>query len=98
MEKGKKEAYNSYGFMLNKGYGVPQNDAEAVRYYTIGVEKGDKYAMYNLGCCYEYGNGVKQDYKEAARYYQMAIDNGEDAKESLERCQSKSKSQCCNIF
>ena len=45
-------------FRYGTGHGVPQDDAEAVRWYRLAVVQGDADAQFNLGWMYENGRGV----------------------------------------
>ena len=58
------------------GNGVPQNYAEAVRWYRLAADQGDAAAQYNLGYMYDTGEGVPQNYAEAVRWYRLAADQG----------------------
>ena len=44
---------------------VPQDDAEAVRWYRLAAEQGHSKAQYNLGLMNDTGEGVPQDGAEA---------------------------------
>jgi uncharacterized protein len=55
---------------------VPQDKAEAVRWFRLAAEQGLANAQYNLGLMYEYGHGVPQDYAEAVRWYRLAAEQG----------------------
>ena len=57
--------------MYEAGRGVPQDDAEAARWYRLAAEQGSGAAQFNLGLMYVNGRGVLfgQDYAEAARWY-----------------------------
>ncbi len=59
-----------------KGDGVPQDYAEALKWFRLDAEQGDAEAQYNLGFMYENGEGVPQDYAEAVRWYRMAAEQG----------------------
>ncbi len=56
--------------------GVPQNYAEAVKWWRLASEQGFADAQYNLGHCYDNGIGVEQGYSEAARWYRLAAEQG----------------------
>ena len=58
------------------GDGVPQDHAEAVRWYRLAADQGDAQAQSNLGMMYKDGSGVPQDHTERARLYQLAADQG----------------------
>ena len=54
--------------MYGQGYGVPEDDAEAVRWYQMAAEQGHAGAQYNLG--YADGEGVPDD-AEDVRWFQQ---------------------------
>jgi hypothetical protein len=62
--------------MYDTGRGVPQDDAEAVRWYRLAADQGHATAQANLGVMYADGQGVPQDYVEAVRWYRLAADQG----------------------
>ncbi|WP_051141059.1 tetratricopeptide repeat protein [Azospirillum brasilense] len=62
--------------MYERGRGVSQDDAEAVRWYRLAAEQGDATAQTNLGWMYDQGRGVPQDDAEAVRWYQRAAAQG----------------------
>ncbi len=71
--------------MYRKGQGVPQDYAEAVKWYRLAADEWDKAAQFNLGSMYEKGKGVPQDYANAAKWYRLAADQGlEKAAKGLE--------------
>ena len=55
---------------------MPEDDAEAVRWYQMAAEQGYARAQYNLGVMYADGEGVPEDDAEAVRWYQMAAEQG----------------------
>ena len=60
---------------------MPQNYAEAVRWYRKAAAQGNAYAQYYLGLCYQKGQGVEIDVPRAYAWFQLAADHGhEDAK------------------
>ena len=62
--------------MYDYGRGVPQDTAEAAKWYRLAANQGDANAQYNLGATYENGRGVPQDYAEAVKWYRLAADQG----------------------
>ena len=48
-ELGDAGAQGNLGWMYATGEGVPQDDAEAVRWYRLAAEQGYASAQYNLG-------------------------------------------------
>ena len=58
------------------GEGVPQDYAEAVKWYRLAAEQGYAAAQFNLGVGYANGEGVPQDYAEAVKWYRLAAEQG----------------------
>jgi uncharacterized protein len=46
---------SSMGLMYAEGQGVPEDDAEAVKWYRKAAEQGLAEAQFNLGEMYAYG-------------------------------------------
>ena len=55
------EAQYNLGLMHANGRGVPENDAEAVKWYRLAADQGFARAQHNLGLIYANGTGVPQD-------------------------------------
>jgi TPR repeat protein len=47
--------------MYANGQGVPQDYAEAVKWFRKAAEQGNAMAQYNLGIAYANGQGVSRD-------------------------------------
>jgi TPR repeat protein len=58
------------------GQGVPQDYAEAVKWYRKAADQGLAEAQYNLGSCYAKGQGVPKDLAEMVKWYRKAADQG----------------------
>ncbi len=58
------------------GGGLPQDYAEAVRWYRRAAEQGYASAQYNLGVMYYLRRSVPQYYAAAARWYRRAAEQG----------------------
>jgi len=70
--------------MYRNGQGVPQDHAEALKWYRRAAEQGDAAAQYNLGQMYRTGQGVPQDHAEALKWYRRAAEQGDaDAQHNL---------------
>ena len=84
-EKGNAALAQFYlGLMYAQGQGVPQDYAEAARWYRRAAEQGYDAAQFRLGMLYFEGEGFPQDYKEAMRWIRLAADQGlSDAQDSL---------------
>jgi TPR repeat protein len=59
--------------MYREGRGVPQNDAEAVKWFRKAAEQGYAGAQYSLGYMYANGQGVPQDYVLAHMWCNLAV-------------------------
>jgi len=75
-EQGNADAQLRLGLMYANGKGVPENDAEAVKWYHKAAEQGNAIAQSRLGYMYEYGNGVARNVAEAVKWYRKAAEQG----------------------
>jgi len=62
--------------MYANGQGVPQDSAEALKWYRKAAEQGNAAAQFNLGVMYDNGQGVPQDRAEALQWFRKAADQG----------------------
>jgi TPR repeat protein len=76
-EGGDVRAQNKLGLMYRNGWGVPQDNTEAVKWYRRAAEKGDASAQYSLGSMYEDGRGVPQSFGSAVEWYLKAAEQNE---------------------
>ncbi len=82
-QQGNAVAQFSLGVMYLDGRGVPEDDAEAVRWIRRAAEQGLAGAQYNLGVMYRDGRGVRQDYVQAHMWFNLAAAQGkEDARKA----------------
>lgn len=58
----------AWGRRFERGVGVRQDPAKAVRLYCKVARKGDFEAQYHLGQMYAFGRGIKQDKELAAAW------------------------------
>lgn len=70
------EARVNLGVMYLDGRGVPQDDAEAVRWWRKAADPGDVKAQCKLGIMYLKGRGVPQDDAQAAKWFRKAAEQG----------------------
>ena len=79
------------GLMYDNGWGVPQDDVKAMRWYRYAVDYGNHAgAQASLGEMYEKGDGVPQDNILAYVWYYLAADNGhEKAIKDRDRVESR---------
>ena len=57
-DQGNASAQYNLGLMYDFGWGVPQDKAEAVRWFRLSADQGNADAQYNLGVSYVFGRGV----------------------------------------
>ncbi len=75
-EQGHAVAQFNLGLKYAKGEGVPENDAEAVKWYRKAAEQGNAVAQGQLGFMYAQGKGVPEDYVLAYAWLNLAAAQG----------------------
>jgi uncharacterized protein len=75
-EQGDPRAQFNLGTMYDNGEGVPQNYAEAVKWYGKAAEQGRPNAQNNLALMYLEGQGVARNYDEAVKWFRKAAEQG----------------------
>jgi len=95
-EQGRAYAQYNLGVMYNNGTGVPQDYAEAMRWYRLAAEQGDADAQGNLGVMYDTGTGVPQDYVAAHMWFNLSAAQG-DASGSKNRNRMANKMTSAQI-
>jgi len=76
-EDGDAGAQCNLGRCYDAGRGVPQNAAEAVKWYRRAAEQGNPRAEGYLGACYFFGQGVERNSQLAARWITKAAKGGD---------------------
>jgi len=71
-EQGNALAQLNLGIRHTNGEGVPEDDAEAVKWYRLAAEQGLAPAQSYLGIMYGQGDGVPENYAEAAKWCRLA--------------------------
>jgi hypothetical protein len=88
-EQGEASAQYKLGFWYANGYGVPENDAEAAKWYRLAAEQGDADAQFNLGVMYANGEGVAKNAVQAFKWFNLAAARGNkiaaEGKESVRK-------------
>jgi TPR repeat protein len=74
--QGAASAQYNLGVMYANGVGVPENDAEAVKWFRKAADQGDAEGQYNLGVMYDFGMGVPENDAEAVKWYRKSADQG----------------------
>lgn len=75
-EQNDAQAQFTLGLMYSKGQGVPQDNAEAMKWVRKAAGQGLAEAQFYLGMRYSEGRGVPQDYAEAVKWYRRAAEQG----------------------
>ena len=75
--EGDAMAQYNLAVLYEYGDGVPQDDTEAVKWYTRAAEQGIAWAQSNLGVKYASGDGVREDDIEAVKWYKLAAEQGD---------------------
>ena len=70
--QGDAEAQYNLGVAYDTGEGVPQDYAEAVRWYRLAADQGYAPAQYNLGISYATSEGVPLDWVAAHMWLSLA--------------------------
>lgn len=73
-ESNDPQALNGLGKCYLHGYGVQNDNTEAVRLFRVAAQKNDLEALCNLGKCFLYGLGVAQNIEEAKRLLFLAAE------------------------
>jgi TPR repeat protein len=73
---GDANAQFELGVMFQYGRGVPENDAEAVRWYRLAADQGDARAQNYLGRMYDNGEGIAENDIEALKWYRLSAAQG----------------------
>jgi TPR repeat protein len=74
--QGMAAAQTNLGLMYSKGYGVPINEAEAVRWYLLAAEKDHPVAQNNLGYMHINGQGLPKDRVLGLMWLTFSSENG----------------------
>ena len=75
-EQGDASAQYKLGNFYREGKVVPQDYAEASKWYRLAALQGHGDAQFHLGWMYEVGRGVPQDFMSAHMWYNISSANG----------------------
>ena len=78
-ERGLAFAQVNLGLMYDLGVGVPENKAEAARWYRLAAEQGYAIGQYNLGLMYANGEGIPQNNARAYMWWSVAAAQGNES-------------------
>jgi TPR repeat protein len=98
-EQGEPKAQFFLGFMQDMGFGVPENDKIAVKWYQLAAEQGDSRAQLFTGFMYDFGQGVLEDDQKAVKWYQLASEQGfKQAKINIYKLAKKNSPEALEIL
>jgi len=66
------------GYDYANGIGVAEDDAEAVKWYSLAAEQGDSSSQFNLGVMYANGEGVYQSKIIAHMWWTLSAEIGNE--------------------
>ena len=75
-DQGDAIAQFNLGLTYDKGWGVPQNDAEAAKWYRLAADQGNANAQNDLAVMYTKGEGVPQDFVRAHMWFNLSAARG----------------------
>ena len=75
-EQGHAKAQHLLALMYAKGWGVPQDDAEAAKWFRKAAEQGYASAQFTLGLMYGIGKGVRKDSVPLHMWLTLAVAQG----------------------
>jgi hypothetical protein len=81
-EAGDTDAQWQMGVRYHDGQGVPQDDAQAVRWFQLAAEQGNVTAQGALGAYYWRGRGVPADFSKAYFWSAIAMAQGDEMSKS----------------
>ena len=80
--QGNTSAQTYLGVMYHNGQGVPQDYAQAVKWYRLAADQGNANAQSNLGVMYAKSQGVPRDLVLAHMWSNLAAAQGDEDGES----------------
>jgi Caspase domain/Putative peptidoglycan binding domain len=78
VKRGYLAALVNYGWLLNNGQGVQQDQKAAVRQYLLAAQQGDMFGMFNVAMAYDSGEGLPFNPAQAADWIYAALRLGHD--------------------
>lgn len=74
--QGRSDAQQALGLCLSYGYGVPVDNAEAVKWHRRAAQQGCAMSQYMLGRILYHGTGTPKNEKDAVSWYRKAAEQG----------------------
>jgi TPR repeat protein len=76
-QSGDVEAQFGMASLYSNGFGVPLDDAEALKWYSLAADQGHAEAMCKIAIMHANGWGVPQSDAEAFKWYGLAAEGGD---------------------
>lgn len=70
--EGDMRAQGMLGWLYKKGYGVPENIGEAVKWFKLAAEQGHGFSQNEIGLAYYTGEGAPKDLIRAAMWFNLS--------------------------
>ena len=90
-EKGHKKAQYRVGLCYDKGRGVAEDDAMAVKWYQKSAAQDYAKAQYELAKCYVKGEGVAKDEAKAKSWLKKAVKDKKNGQEIIDKIKQDAK-------
>jgi len=90
-EKGHKKAQYRVGLCYDKGRGVAEDDATAVKWYQKSAAQDYAKAQYELAKCYVKGEGVAKDEVKAKSWLKKAVKDKKNGQEIIDKIKQDAK-------
>ena len=90
-EKGHKKAQYRVGLCYDKGRGVAEDDATAVKWYQKSAAQDYAKAQYELAKCYVKGEGVAKDEAKAKSWLKKAVKDKKNGQEIIDKIKQDAK-------
>lgn len=75
-ESGEADSQFGMGLLYANGYGVPLDDAQALKWYSLAAAQNHGQAQCNIAVMHANGWGVPMSETEAMKWYLLAAENG----------------------
>ena len=80
-EAGNAESQFTLGWRYDEGRGLPQDHAEAAKWYRKAADQGHSDAIFFLGISHLYGSGVPKDEVESYAWFNILAVSNEQAEQ-----------------
>ena len=75
--QGEAAAQYGIGLLMSIGFGVPEDTAEAFKWFLLAAHQNHAKAQYMVGLSFLAGRGVDRNVEEGLSYWRKAAENGD---------------------